>query len=310
MMKDEEFFLPIWFRYYSEIFGGENLFILDNGSSKAPAEMLPTGLRGTCINVFQIPPREETSESRCEDSFDNQRFGAISGIVNGLLSFYDFVLFNDTDEIFMADPARYRNLAHYLEQRAAIGEIRAGVGLELFHDRQSETAFDPEAPIFSQRRNVFASPLYTKPHVLGRKSVLRPHAVAHPFTFDPDLYLFHLRFVDVDRLRLRQAKRRALDAAGAVGWGPWKWDDEGVVKQLARMERRPLAETPFSGATQGEMLFGQSNPVKIGGDNGAKRIRRPTPKKWRFIDYVSRKNVRLLRQQRHVLPDSFSTSGV
>ncbi len=310
MMRDEHFFLPVWFRYYSRLFGAENLFIIDHSSARPVAEMLPPELRGIRLNTFCLPPRADTSEAKRAPSFDKQRFDAISGFITGLLAFYDLVLFNDADEIFVADPARYRDLAAYLDRGTLHGRIAAGIGVELFHDRRSESAFDPAAPIFGQRRNVFLSPLYSKPHVLGRPSALSPHAVAHPFTLDPDLYLFHLKFVDADHLQDRQEVRRNAGESDPVLWESWKWDGSVAEAQLAKFEALPLAREPLSGRAVCESLFGGAGPVEIGAADGPKRLRNLSGAKQRVLDHVSKQDEARLRQHRYVLPEAFAESGI
>ncbi|WP_138464739.1 glycosyltransferase family 2 protein [Poseidonocella sp. HB161398] len=310
MMKDEDFFLPIWFRYYSRIFGAENLFIIDHSSARAIVEMLDPELRGSRVNTFCLPPRAETSDIKRERSFDKQRFTAISGFIGGLLAFYDLVLFNDADEIFVADPARYRDLADYLDRSSLRGQIAAGIGVELFHDRHSEAAFDSAAPIFSQRRNVFLSPLYSKPHILGRPSTLSPHAVADPFILDPDLYLFHLKFVDAGHLYNRQEVRRRAGESDPVLWESWKWEGSVAQGQLTKFEALPIAQKPLSGRAVCRSLFGRATPIEIGAADGPERLRNRSGSKQRVLDHISKQDEARLRKHRYILPDAFAESGI
>ncbi|MBE3638629.1 glycosyltransferase family 2 protein [Mangrovicoccus algicola] len=309
MMKDEDFFLPIWFRYYARQFGAENLFILDNGSARPPREMLPPELGRGCVNVFRLPLREDTSQARQAVHFDRQRFIAINGIIAGLFGYYDVVLFNDTDEIFVADPAIHADLEAYIRARAADGRIVAGIGLDLFHDRANESSLDLGAPIFKQRRNVVLNPLYAKPHLLGHAATMSPHAVTEPFVFDPELYLVHMKFIDAGRFLTRQQRRRDTDAQPGA-WDSWKWDDTIAEGQLAKMEQRMPAGEPLSGDAVARQMFGRTGAVTIGGGDGPERLRLRAPKKKRVLDHVSKQTEHEMRQNRHVLPESFATCGI
>ncbi|WP_172331345.1 glycosyltransferase family 2 protein [Mangrovicoccus sp. HB161399] len=311
MMKDEDFFLPIWFRYYSRLFGAENLFILDHCSSRSPAEMLPGELGAGCVKSFRIPSLESLSEARSAGRFDAKRFELISSLLTGLLAFYDVVIFNDADEIYVPDPARYPDLRAYVEARGTDNQITAGLGMEMFHDVASEAAFDPAQPIFAQRRSFFCSLLYTKPHMLGTGSRIWPHAAEKPFVFDPDLHLVHMKFIDADRFLSRQEERRAFRTSVAKNTGKlWLWDGDRALEELRRYNEMPLDGTPFSGRDVMQRLFGRSEPVRIGGMMGPERKRTKKLDRYRVIDYVTPARDKRLASERRVIPERFVQTGI
>ncbi|WP_161556086.1 glycosyltransferase family 2 protein [Mangrovicoccus ximenensis] len=311
MMKDEDFFLPIWFRYYSRLFGAENLFILDHCSAQHPAGMLPGEPGAERLNVFRIPALDSLSKARSGGRFDAKRFELISNMLNGLLAFYDVVIFNDADEIYVPDPARYRDLRAYVEARAADNRVTAGLGLEMFHDIGSEADFDPARPVFAQRRNFFCSLLYTKPHVLGTGSRIWPHAADRPFVFDPDLYLVHMKFIDGNRFLSRQEERRAFRTSVARNTGKlWLWDGDRAMGELKKYNEMPVDLEPFSGRSVMQRLFGAEAAVRIGGLKGPERVREKKLDRYRVIDFVPPALDRQLASERRVIPDRFVETGI
>ena len=88
-------FLPIWARYYASAFGPENLTVIDHGSDDGSIDCLPRG-----IGVIHLP----------RTVFDEYpRTALINSVKDGLLGFYDAVMYTDCDEIIVPDPEIYKN---------------------------------------------------------------------------------------------------------------------------------------------------------------------------------------------------------
>ncbi len=195
MVYDEPFFLPVWLRHYGEEFGYENLYVIDDGSTD--------GSTGNVRAGVMRRPRGLLDE--------NERADLVSLIQMALLRHYDVVIYTDVDELIIVDPANGMSLRRYLEAQPPF-EFKNVVGFNVLHRTSREPAIDLARPIFHQRRYVQFSIRYSKP--LVTRTPLRwatgfHEAWGRARHFDLNLFLFHLRTVDMaialDRLQNRKA---------------------------------------------------------------------------------------------------------
>jgi hypothetical protein len=296
MTRDEDVFLAVWHRYYAGLFGPENLFIVDhNSSASPPAQVLGAGDR----NVFRLPfdsPSHMTEGDRF--AFDRERFLFVSDLVGALLKYYDTVIFNDTDEVFVADPEVYPDLAAYLA--ANDDEVIAGIGLEILHDPAEEPPFDPASPVLAQRRCFVYRFHHSKPHILSRPCRIGGHGSRRPFRLDPDLYLMHLKFVDWDRSLERQRKLLGFFQDGRGGErSRWRLDAAEVERRMAEKLAMPRREGFEHHALLARWL----------GQDGRAVVRTP-PKRRRsdliqLTDVLPAAGVRRAQAVRRVLPARF-----
>ena len=113
-----------------------------------------------------------------------------------MLEYYDAVIYTDCDEIIVPDPARYTSLRQYIETKDF--EYVTCVGLNLHHVLTQEPPLDFGRPILSQRKfAVFRVP--TCKTAISR--VLMEwlpgfHVCTRPPRIDPELFLFHTRFMN------------------------------------------------------------------------------------------------------------------
>jgi hypothetical protein len=295
MTRDEDVFLAVWHRYYAGLFGPENLFIVDHNSSASP----PARVLGADLNVFRIP-FDSPSRVAADDqfAFDRERFGFVSNLIAALLTYYDTVIFNDTDEVFVADPELYPNLAAYLA--ANDDEVIAGIGLEILHDPAEEPPFDPVGPVLAQRRNFVYRFHHSKPHILSRPCQIGGHGSRRPFRLDPDLYLMHLKFVDWDRSLERQQKLFGFFQEGRGGErSRWRFDAGEIERRMAEKLALPRRE----GFEHHALL------VRWLGQDGRAVVRTP-PKRRRsdlvqLTDVLPAPGVRRAQAARRMLPARF-----
>lgn len=199
---NEAFNLPIWLRYYGRQLGLENCLVIDHGSDDGSTHDLGGA------NRLRIP----------RVSFDdNVRAEMISGIANSMLKLYDAVLYTDCDEILVADPRKYDSL-HAFCARMEMPSATA-VGLNVIHHLEREAPIDGRAPLMAQRRYVqFVSPMCKT--LLVREPVNWGGGF-HSSNFRPsfgDLYLFHLRWLDLgESLRRLAVTRRVRFADSTSG---------------------------------------------------------------------------------------------
>jgi hypothetical protein len=221
MVYNEPLFLRLWAAHYGREVGAENLFCLDHGSTDGSAD-------GVVANTIRLPRGEfeEVARARC-----------VSHYQASLLAYYDAVIFSDADEFLVADPARHAGLADLIA-RSRHPTLRA-MGCDVVQVAGAEAALDPAQPILAQRGFAKFSPRYCKPLVSRVPVVWRPgfHHCPQPAELDPDLYLFHLKFVDAALFEETQAKRLSVT-----------WSAEAIASQHGghwRMEAKRLAAQAF-----------------------------------------------------------------
>ncbi len=304
MSHDEAVFLPIWYRYYAGLFGPENVFIVDHKSTEAP----PARVLGVAdLNLFRIPFDTPSNAPEGDQwAFDRERFKCITNLITGLLKYYDTVIFNDTDEVFVPDPAVYPDLRAYIMGRR--DSILAGVGLEIFHDPAEEAAFDPARPVLRQRRNYVYRFHHSKPHILSVPSHIGGHGSRRPFRLDPDLYLLHLKFLDRGESLQRQAKLFGYFGQGRGGTGSrWRLEVSEMERNLTQIAALPREEG-FAHRPYLEGALGKGRPAgadiwKIGAAPVAQGFLHLT-------DFLPKDGLRAMQAVRRTLPPRFAEVGV
>jgi len=211
MARDEADMLPRWIDYYGRQLGFDNLIVLDDNSVDGSTDDLP------CTR-YRLPP------APWKRRWAKTRARLVNGIADGLLACYDVVLFTDTDEFLVADPAKYSGLVEYLADRHDKPVI-APLALELVHNTTVEPPLDPARPLLQQRRFVKFSPGMCKP-LLKRTGVPWQHAfhaIRAPFEVDPDLWLLHLKYHDVTVLQRVSEHRRTVHQVEGRGSAASFW---------------------------------------------------------------------------------------
>ncbi len=169
--------LPIWVNYYGKLFGYENLFVVDRYSNDGSTDNLGA------VNVIKVPRRP----------FDeHEKTDFMSAFHASLTSFYDAVIITDCD------------LNDYIAKLD--GDYVNAIGIDVTHMITEEPPIDLLKPILSQRRyGLFSSPECK--HLLSRiplKWLPGFHASNMPPRFDPNLFIFHLKFMDYGAAANRQ----------------------------------------------------------------------------------------------------------
>lgn len=200
MVRDDYFFLKKWVDYYGQLFGRENLYVINHGHEAKVSEI------ASGCNLIGIPGDPHRN-------FDVKRWRLLNGLVAGLRSYYSYVICGDVDEFVVLDPASGSNLAEFmfdLKDR----QVLTPFGLEVVHRRSLET--DPlKDVILGPRRHVQIAMHYSKPCVVGATAKLSRggHYSTHDKLEMPqDLYLLHLKFCDFDLFVEAQNRRNAMVA--------------------------------------------------------------------------------------------------
>lgn len=232
MLRNEAFFAREWVSYYSQQFGLDNLFILDHASD------IDYGETFNRANVIRIPDRGNKR-------FDYVRADFINSFQQALLKYYDIVIYTDSDEFIVVDPAVAPNLRDYLANLEPFS-ILAPIGIQLTQKIDEEPPYEDGTPILSQRSFGYLIPMYCKPLITKKK--VDWHAGFHGskvrFEVDPNLYLLHLKMFDLEFTLSRQAELNRRFEQGA-GPRPWSLSAGELTERFRKFSARPLAEVEF-----------------------------------------------------------------
>jgi hypothetical protein len=208
--------------HYSRQLGADNLVVIDDNSTDGSTDGLP-------CSVIRIPPITK-------QAFEAARMGMLSGLAASLLNAYDAVLFADADEFVIADPAKHESLRHFVATRPhkkALGVV----ALNVVH-LGSEPDLDPDQPILGQRRFAKFLPLMCKPSLKWVPAEWRwaSHGIMTPFTVDPELFMFHMKFADRALLHAAgQHRKELVEMDGRAATTSWRLGGDEMVDLLDRI---------------------------------------------------------------------------
>lgn len=234
MVRNEADMLPRWVRYYGAQLGAANLVVIDDQSNDGSTD-------DPGCTVLRMPVR-----GGARAPFATHKTTIANKLAAGLLEMFDAVLFTDVDEFIVPDPRRYAGLVEYLEKNPD-EPVLAPTGLNLVHVVGNEPPLDPDQPLLDQRRHVKFVGRMCKPAI--KRVPVRwangTHGVARPFEVRDDLYLFHAKFADFDRvMRVHQDRYREFVTRGAGSGASWR---------LPPDELRHRYERWIEGARHGEV---------------------------------------------------------
>jgi hypothetical protein len=178
----DEFFYPLWRRYYGGLFGEQALHVV---AYEGGARFDDPALGG----VLRLPAGYE----------DRLRARVISDYVATLLHAHDVVVRVDVDEFLVADPRDYPSLRHLIE--ATDAPLLTARGFDVV-----QTVAEPPlrpGPVLAQRQWAYPNSALNKTCILRQKRHWSPgfHWCDAAPVFGP-LFMLHLRRVDM-ALQLR-----------------------------------------------------------------------------------------------------------
>ncbi|MGB0799386.1 MAG: glycosyltransferase family 2 protein, partial [Planktomarina sp.] len=247
MVYNEPVFLPMWLRHYGAHLGIENCFVIDHGSDDGSTD-------GTGASVIKLPRSPMDNVLRVNVNHD---------LVSMLLRSYDVVYRVDVDEFLVPDPAVASTLLEFAEceQRPVIRSI----GYDLIDC--NEPPIDLARPI-SFQRNWLSFSGYMCKTVMVREPVTW---VGGFHDSDPSpvlgrLFLFHLRFFDIQHGFTRMAKTRSMPWTIPTAGKHQKWSDDQLIAFHKNYGRSDTALTstlreddPNIAALLAEMFDGEQN---------------------------------------------------
>jgi hypothetical protein len=258
MVYNDPEYLPLWLNHYAKHVGIENCFVVDHGSTDGSTANL-----GAC-SVIRIPrsPYEPHKQSEFNSVF-----------CSSLLSWYDWIIYSDVDEILLPDPRVAPTLTEYCRQ--PLPDVVTAIALNVQHLPEVEPAFDLSRPVTTQRSFVHACSSMCKPLLTRRPIVWSPgsHSANAPMVFD-NLYMFHLRWFDLPIGLQRLQRTRAMEWARQDAGAQARMRDEQMVEsfrgfahmpQITDMDFDP-AQLPlkeFLGKVQGSRLGREQDLYRI-----------------------------------------------
>ena len=208
MVRNGDFFLRRWVRYYGDLLGRENLYIVLDGTDQE----VPSFTEGCNVEkVEKVVGKVQVS--------DRGRAAVMSERAAVLMKRYDMVLGTDVDEFLIVDPALGVSLPEFLSGLKVRGRCSmSGLGCDVVQNITCEAALDGSRPMLEQRSHIVLSTRYTKATVLCKPVQWGSgfHRTRwHNFHIVPDLYLFHFGCADIS-----ETEMKLVDSVlSTQGWG-------------------------------------------------------------------------------------------
>lgn len=185
--------LPIWIAYFGRQLGTRNLFVVDLGTTDGSTDDLGD------VNLIRVPRLE----------FDEyHKTTIINHLQRGLLQYYDTVMYTDGDELIVPDPEIYEGLNDYLARKDF--EYVSCIGLNIQHIISIEDPLELDKPILSQRRFARFWSATCKPAItrVPLQWATGFHCCDRPPAIDPQLFMFHTKWMDYSLAMKRQKTSR------------------------------------------------------------------------------------------------------
>lgn len=195
MLRNDDFYLEKWVKYYGAELGMENLYIYFDGKDQT----VPAFCEGTRTFLVDKLPGQVVEMEKLRLSYLSDRAAEL--FADG----YDLVIGVDADEFLIPDPDCGKGLKAFLEA-ADIRDSLSGLGVDVGQKLGEEPDIDASRTFLSQRHYARLSTRYTKPSVMARP--LRWgrgfHRIkGHNYHIAKDLYLFHFGYFDMGRIKAR-----------------------------------------------------------------------------------------------------------
>ena len=223
IVKNEDYFIPIWIKHYQRFFDNSDIYVLDHQSNDGSTDKLEVNL----VNVIN------------EVAFDHQWLvDTVQNFQRKLLNEYECVLFAEADEIIYSNEMDFKDLVDKFLQSDK--PFLKCVGYEIMQDLEKEKTITKDDSIIENRNYWFSDWRYNKP--LLSKIAINWAWGFHNFShYPPDnenmydfgLTLCHLHRVDFEFMLKRhedRAKNWNMKNDGESGWHHKVGDREGVLK--------------------------------------------------------------------------------
>jgi len=148
IVKNEKYFLPIWYRYYSRYFPKQDIYILDHQSNDGSTINID-------CNVHVVKNDQAFDAAWLRDTVINFQ--------KRLLQDYEYVVFAEADEIIVTLENSSNDLYEHIINMKKLGRnFDVATGYEMMHDTVYEKPYDFNNPILDQRKNWYREAAYDK----------------------------------------------------------------------------------------------------------------------------------------------------
>jgi hypothetical protein len=192
MVRNDDFFLERWIKYYGEELGDENIFIIFDGID----QIIPEFAAKTNTTIYNRVAGKVAKA-------DRGRIDLISDKAAELLKTYDIVIGTDVDEFILVDPRKKMGLIEYISSLNIKSNLSA-LGIDIGQNLNFEAKIDSNEKFLVQRKFALLSSRYTKASIISKPVRWGAgfHRVKHRnFRIDPHLFLFHFGCVDYEMLK-------------------------------------------------------------------------------------------------------------
>lgn len=228
MVRNDDFYLEKWVKYYGDQLGKENLFIFFDGTDQKIAPFCDG--TNACLHE-KIGSQVVQAEKGRLAFLSEQAAGLLSGG-------YDLVIGVDADEFIVVDPRLGMSLAEYLSAQK-IDVSMSALGLDFGQKLGEEGDIVSDRPFLSQRRYAQIGTRYTKPSIVAAPCRWGSgfHRIkGHDFHIGKDLYLLHFGYFDKKRLEDRFNDKDRL----SQGWGKHMKKRSRTIRLVSTLPARPF----------------------------------------------------------------------
>jgi hypothetical protein len=176
------------------------------------------------------------------------------------------------DEILIADPARFSSLTEFADSYR--GGVTNAIGFDVHHVPSKEGDLDLSIPILQQRRWIRFSSSMCKPAITTQPIIWAPgfHSADAPIRFG-GLYLFHLRYFDVNMGLSRLQRTRSMDWSSDKAGRHQRMEDNQFIALMKNVSTLPATldinlspeQQPLLGYL--EKVISSEKPASAGGYN-------------------------------------------
>jgi hypothetical protein len=192
IVKDEDYFLPIWIKYYSQYFNKEDIYILDHNTVGDSTKNLE-------CNVIRL---------NYDELFNHQWLcSTVKSYQKELLEKYEVVVFTEIDEILFSTEKPFNLIIEDFYN--SNNEYITCLGYELIQDLKTEKPLTFGDSIAKNRKYWMHEPRYNKTLVskIPLDWAIGFHDTNYSSNILDNFYMAHLHFVDANNTYYRYINR-------------------------------------------------------------------------------------------------------
>ena len=228
-----------WIAYYEQFLPRKQLVILSHGPQESVYDI------ASGCSIVELNRRGD------DKNLDAHRWGTLTHFARGLLYQYTKVITSDVDEILVTDPDIGENIIEHVEKLPNNRVFHVNP-MEIVHRPDLEPDLDESRPILEQRGYFRTNKWYAKPSISSSRHLefkMDGHCTFDEIKFLPNVYMFHLKWVDQAQMLRRAEIRHELmrdDEGNLVvqAGGGWTRTMEQWREAFALMEQAPISEEP------------------------------------------------------------------